>query len=96
MKIVINTCFGGFGLSEEAYKELGLVWDKFGYAFRYDSFEDGSRTDPRLVAVVEKLGTKASGPYSNLKVVEIPDGIEYEIDNYDGKETIHEKHRHWG
>lgn len=26
MKVVINKCYGGFGLSKEAYKFLGLKW----------------------------------------------------------------------
>jgi hypothetical protein len=41
------------------------------------------------------MGGLASGGFASLKVVEIPDGIEWEIDEYDGKETIHEKHRSW-
>lgn len=56
-------------------------------------FED--RTDPDIVAVVKKLGKRANGRCANLKVVEIPDDIEYEIDDYDGLETIREKHRTW-
>ena len=31
----------------------------------------------------------------NDKIIEIPDDIEWEIDNYDGIESIHEKHRSW-
>lgn len=27
MKIVINRCYGGFGLSEAAYDKLGIGWD---------------------------------------------------------------------
>ena len=34
MKIVINTCYGGYGLSKAAYDELGLEWD--GYGSKYD------------------------------------------------------------
>ena len=48
-----------------------------------------------LVDVVERLGKKANGESAELKVVEIPDGVEYEIDEYDGVESIHEKHRSW-
>lgn len=51
------------------------------------------RTDKDLIAVVEKLGDKASGSCAELKIVEIPDGVDWEIDEYDGIESIHEKHR---
>jgi len=92
MKIVINVDWGGFGLSEEAYKELGLEWDGFGYAF--NGYE--CRTNPKLVEVVERLGSeRASGHFAKLKVIEIPDGIDWVIYNYDGIETVHEKHRSW-
>lgn len=61
----------------------------------YFSIFDIKRDDKALVEVVEKLGDNANGYFSNLKVVEIPDDIEWEIDDYDGLETIHEKHRSW-
>ena len=88
-KIVVNKCYGGFGLSTAAYKELQLEWDGFGYDFRDD------RSNPKLVEVVEKLGKKASGSLANLKVVEIPDNAEWEIEEYDGQEWVSEKHRTW-
>lgn len=88
MKIVVNRCWGGFSLSKEAYKELGLPWDGHGFA-------DVERDDPKLVETVERLGDAANGRHSELKVIEIPDGISWEIDNYDGQETIREKHRSW-
>lgn len=91
MKIVVNRCFGGFTLSEAAYKELGLEWD--GYGFDYNDHD--KRNAPELVACVEKLGEKSWGPYSNLEVVEIPDDVKWEIEEYDGSETIHEVHRSW-
>lgn len=53
------------------------------------------RTDPVLIEVVEELGKKASNFYSNLVVVDIPDGMDYVIDDYDGVETLHEKVRTW-
>jgi len=84
MKVVVNKCFGGFGLSKEAYEELGK-WDTIG----------GDRTDPRLVACVEKLGMRANGPYAKLEVLELPDDVSFYIDEYDGFETVRETHRAW-
>lgn len=54
------------------------------------------RSNPILIQVVEELGEKASTRYSKLEIIEIPDGIEYEIENEGtGYEYIHEKHRIW-
>lgn len=89
MKIVINACFGGFGLSEAAYEELGLEWDKSGHKL------DDDRSNLQLVSTVEKLGAAASGPYANLKVVEVPDDVQWEIAEYDGSEHVAEQHRTW-
>lgn len=89
MKVVINKCYGGFSLSKKAYEYLGLAWD--GYGFKYS----GNRTDPKLVECVETLGDIASGSLAKLKVVEIPDDVEWEIDDYDGVEWIAEVHRTW-
>jgi hypothetical protein len=141
MKVVINKCYGGFGLSREALREyaklkgkelwfyranpanfkemvidngcnektiFSTAFDKnFGetmseettseaYKQNYFSNFDISRDDKDLIEVVEKLGSKrSSGSCSCLQVVEIPDGVEYEITDYDGIETLHEKHRSW-
>lgn len=57
---------------------------------------DIERTDPALVATVEKIGDKASGSLAKLKVVDIPDGKKWFIDDYDGVETVHEEHETWG
>ena len=88
MKIVINRCYGGFGLSDAARLEMGI--DKTVY------HGDLKRNDKRLIAAVEKLGDAASDELAQLKVVEIPDGIEYTIEEYDGIEWVAEKHRVWG
>ncbi len=155
MKIVINTCFGGFSLSAKAVKryaeltgkacyffktefsggesdyvpvpiedcEKSLFWsaytipnpnevlnkekkwrsmtdaEKDAYNKLYDDIslekrlED--RTDPLLIKIVEELGEEANGRCAELKIVEIPDGTDWEIDQYDGLETIDEKHRSW-
>jgi len=142
MKIVINSCFGGFDLSYKASLLYGELSGFKLYAFTnevvngrhdfehyvpyipegsertrlfpivcyakeplrengllvehsYFSNNDIARDDPNLVKVVEKLGEDASTGVSNLKVVEIPDGTEWEIEDYDGLETIHEKHQSW-
>jgi hypothetical protein len=54
-----------------------------------------ARTCPKLVQVVEELGDAASGAFAELEVVEIPDDVNWQIDEYDGKETIREKSREW-
>jgi hypothetical protein len=63
-------------------------------------FCDIDRTDADLVKVVEELGaghrTGASGSCADLRIVEIPDGVNYEIAEYDGSEHIAEIHRTWG
>ena len=56
---------------------------------------DIPRDDPQLVQVVEEMGEKAYGSPAKLRVVSIPDGVEWEIDCYDGKEHVAEKHRTW-
>lgn len=53
------------------------------------------RDDPILIKVVEELGKEANGRCAELKIVEIPDGVEWEIDEYDGVESVEEKHRSW-
>ena len=112
MKIVINKCFGGFGLSEEATllygKKKGLniivVRDKIMKSLRHyylDEVKDGNyfsdrdikRNDTVLVEVIEELGEKANGSCSELKIVEIPNDMKWEIEEYDGKEHISEIRR---
>ena len=143
MKLVINKCYGGFGLSLLAQKRyLELIGKKaFFYKQTKYSFRDGAdefgriddiekytsissetytedkgdtfkptkrnlegywyygnlkRDDPILVRVVEELGSElASGGCAHLKVVDIPDDIEYEINEYDGIESVREAHRSW-
>lgn len=100
-KIVINTCYGGFGLSKEALDHMRahgspIVFKEYGLGDRhYYGHSDLSRADPFLVAAVEALGIAAAGPYSDLKVVEIPSDVEWQIEDYDGVEWVSEKHRVW-
>ena len=87
-KVVLNGGFGAFSLSKEAYEFLGLEWDDCGCP-------NISREDARLVECVEKLGKKAGGLFTDIKIVEIPADVEYTIEHYFGVESIHEVHRVW-
>lgn len=138
MKVVINRCFGGFGLSDAAYEKLiewgvpvrryinqrkdpktrlylpepsndgEVIFDRtlddgdaaqsvFAYGRYWDTWTREKRAHPLLVRVVEELGRKANGMFAELGVVDIPfDSNEgWEIDEYDGIETIEECHRSW-
>ena len=141
MKVVINSCYGGFGLSKEAmvryceiknipcwivedrkYGSLGLwtcwvvpteqrvqtiegAWSEMSTEERiahnkalskqtlYD--RDIARDDPALVQVVEELGKKAAGRCADLRIVEVPNDVAWEVEEYDGKEWVAEVHRTW-
>ena len=136
MELVINRCYGGFGLSALAVSEylkrkgkecfiysdenigIGKFYRKtqienanifstyttkdFGKTTTWDEIKEHvfypnniDREDLDLIYVVKKLGNKANGTCSELKIVEIPDGIEFELSEYDGLETVEEKHRSW-
>lgn len=133
MKIVINNCFGGFGLSEKAMRAYfakkgrdvfksggGLsttyfdapIPKEFKADISYDHPDykrycqwysehglhdkDIPRDDPDLVSVVEELGRMgASGKCASLSVVEIPDEVQWQIEEYDGSEHVAEVHRTW-
>lgn len=129
MKVVINQCYGGFGLSSEALirlieagskniirrtigeysgKESDFIWKcrdgysasyssifKDGIVYTHNQFEENARTDPALVQIVEELGSAANDEFAKLKIVEIPDDVNFIIEEYDGMEIIAEVHRTW-
>jgi hypothetical protein len=113
VKIVINSDYGGFSLSDEAILEYGrlkglnLVKDEntsWNLSIFYkdsiaeeNDFEDRviPRNDPALIEVVEKLGEAANGFAANLKTVEIPEDVDWCIEENDGREWVSEKHRTW-
>ena len=130
MKVVVNRCFGGFGLSIAGMKAVMARKGRECYAFtgypvltpkdgddslfcsfydvsnahelsqedreeHYISYRDFDRNDPDLVAVVESLGKDANESCADLEVVEIPDGIQWHVEDYDGNEHIAEDHRTW-
>ena len=88
MKIVLNKCYGGFSLSEEACEYLGCK-----SSYRYSAYEE--RSNPDLVRCVEELRARANGKFARLEVVEIPDGANYEIFEYDGIEIAVEVGHYW-
>ena len=95
MKVVINKRYGGFRLSDKALDFMGITDEDE----RFD-FEGGCgckvRTDPRLIKAIETLGEEAwNSSVSYLKVVEIPDDVEWTISEYDGVEWVDEVHRSW-
>ena len=98
-KVVLNSCFGGFGLSKEAIKMLidkhGLdINSEHGYVDNedfgiVDESHDAYRMDKRLISVVEELGVEeASGRFAQLRIVDVPDEVVdvhgWHIDDYDG------------
>jgi hypothetical protein len=93
-KIVINTRHGGFGLSTEAMELYGAFCRDAGLKPKQWDGEI-SRGSQQLLSVVANLGERASGPYARLKIVEIPDDVEWQIHEYDGCEWVAEAHRTW-
>lgn len=53
------------------------------------------RNDPDLIKIVEDLGSECNARFASLKIVEIPDDVDWEIEEYDGNEWVSEKHRRW-
>lgn len=136
-KVLVNRCYGGFGLSEAAYLWLidhGIPLKAYIEPVRdpvtklyarephdrciydraltpnntlneamtrltgryWDTWSRGERADPLLVQCVEELGSEvASGRCGSIEVVEIPDGVDWVIEEYDGNEHIAERHRTW-
>jgi len=73
--------------------------EKESYNKAYDDIYLSAREIPRddllLVQVVEELGKAASGRAADLKIVEIPEDVEWQIEEYDGLEYVAEKHKTW-
>lgn len=66
MFILLNKCYGGFGLSEEFLDEYP----------EYRNKRIFSRTDKKLIDRIRDFGIdKAGKEYSNLSIVSIPDDV---------------------
>ena len=91
VKVVINRGDGAYRLSKEAYACLGFPWDGHGYSAYFDQ-----RTAPELVACVKRLGAAASYRPGSLKIVSVPEGVDWKIEeDEDGKEVVREVSRCW-
>lgn len=77
-------------LTEEQREERTKFFDQHSLYYH-----DIARNDPFLVQVVEELGEKAYGKHATLKVIEIPDDVQWHIEEYDGNEHVAENHRTW-
>jgi hypothetical protein len=64
--------------------ERKKIWDEAQVFCHYDI----ERDDWALVQVVEELGDEANGECAELRIEEVPDGTAYDIDDYDGNETV--------
>ena len=57
---------------------------------------DIARNDPLLIHIVKELGADANGDHAELRITEIPNGVDWIIEEYDGLEWVAEKHQTWG
>ena len=80
--------YNGLYIVNNDSKMFGSYSDNFnGYEYR---------TNPLLISVIEELGKSASGKFGEIIIVEVPDDVEWDIEEYDGIEWIAEKHNTWG
>ena len=93
MKVVINNCYGGFGLSDAGIARYTELADLVITGNFYD--RDIPRDDAALIQVVQELGDGANGYCADLKIVEIPNDVDWYIEEYDGTEWVAERHRTW-
>jgi hypothetical protein len=89
-EILVNTrSGGGFAFSDKAlnYYRVRTGMDL------YDTTFDNWRTDPVMIDIVRKMGNRASGRVSELRIETIPEKYArhhaWKIDEYDGYESLH-------
>lgn len=95
MKVAISTqdISNGFEfeLPDAVIKEIaeffGMPESKIISSFNLDSF----RCDQKVIEIIEKYNPNEDG----IKIIEIPDNIEWYIEDVNGFEMIVEKHRTW-
>ena len=106
-RIVINSKVGSFDVSKKAFylllergsegaKKEQINIGNLSDDWKYYSCYFLKRDDPLLIEVITELGEEASTRYSQHKIIEIPDNVEWYIyQGEDGREAIHEQHRTW-
>jgi len=97
IKVVYNSCFGGFSISKKCAERMAELGSEEAKAMLQEHANDdmpfwhggwdGDRHDPMLVEAIEKLGDEASGDCASLVRVTI-EGDRYIISEYDGRESI--------
>ena len=100
MRVLINSQFGGFNISEAGalrLRELGVaveveydewVYDKVTHRDAYiDLPDDLERHDPRLLQCFDEMGQAMAGSCCTLKAVEVA-GDRYRVREYDGREWV--------
>lgn len=95
-KVAINCDWGGFSLSFDILARVlelqGLgIGTEVDRTDEYYLSEYSNRTNAALCQAI--LEAKAKGTNGSLRVVEVPEGVEFVIEDYDGCETVEEKHR---
>jgi hypothetical protein len=92
MKIIVNTDIGTFRLSTQALdlyrKRGGCSEDVKDGNCTSIYHRSGLRADPLLVRIVEELGPRASGPDSQLEIVEVDDRMSWRVFEVCGFEVI--------
>ncbi len=76
-------------------KDFGKKTNKLDGRYFVYLRDDKLRIDKDFIKVVKKLKKKVNTSVSDIKIIKIPDGIDWEIDNYGGVESIHKEHRSW-
>ena len=87
--ILINTCYGGFGLSEKAVELYTNRKKEIDPLFEYKEYSI-KRDDPILIQIFHELGDEINNGYSKLTIRNIDSRYKkcYRIHKYDGKESI--------
>jgi hypothetical protein len=57
--------------------------------------DDIPRNEPLLIKCIEELGQRADGQCARLKIIEIPENVDWAIGEHDGYEYAYDKQRFW-